>query len=80
MRLARDGPQDSQSLRRDLNAVLTEQLRRVSSHALRIDRILDLFKYLIFDACLPLVRHEQQQTGVGLAIRKDILFTASVVS
>jgi hypothetical protein len=39
--LARDCPQDGQSLRRDLNAVLAKELSRVGVHAKRIDQLLD---------------------------------------
>jgi hypothetical protein len=41
VRLTRDGPHDGESLRRDLNAALTEEVRRLRTHLRSIDQILE---------------------------------------
>jgi len=41
MRIARDGAQDGQALRRDLNATLSKQVGRGGSHLGMLDHILE---------------------------------------
>ena len=50
VRLTRDCPQDSQALRRDLDAALSKEISRVDSHGWTIYQIMDSLQYLILAA------------------------------